>query len=328
MHLIYCYISEIIPEYIYLSLKQARLFNPTISIYFITNGKITSKYETLNINIIKTKDLIKTKNHNEFIKKNVMKKTGVINFYNKNFWTLSTERFFYIEELMKKYNLINVIQIECDNLLYYDFTKIFNGIEKLNKKHIVCGDRPNTLSNAITYFKNYETISLFTNFLTKESQGTYEKILDKFNKYGLLGRSHAKVNDMSFTMLYYKLNKNNSDFMDLFPLLPFNENFKNNEQNTDNYKYFEVIFDGASWGMYLGGWPDEMSKDNKILGPGYTDKNYAVGRMLISKRFEFKWEENDKGYKIPICYDKKMNKKTLICNLHIHNKKVKDFISF
>ena len=333
MHIVFCYITRtVLPEYIYLSLKQFRLFNPNISTFFITNANLPMKFNNLNLKIIKPKDLILTKKHIEFQKKNIMKHTSENKGLPKGFWTLSAERFFWIEELMIKEKLENVIQIECDNLAYYDFNIIFKKISNIYVNHLVCGDRENhALSNAICYFKNTDSISKYTIFLREKLDKPYNIILNEFNKMGIPGRIRAQVNDMCITLLYFRYNKNkvinNYKIIDIFPLLPFNNKINNDDESNRNFDKFGVIFDGAHWGMHIGGWPKIIVGSDKSRGPGHKDPQYYVGKLLISGRLIFKWGKDNRGRKIPLAYDTKNKTETRIINLHIHCKEVEKFIS-
>lgn len=336
MHIVFCYITRnTLPDYIYYSFKQFRMFNPDISTYFITNVNLPAKFNELNLKVVKSDTLNKTSKHVEFIGKNAMNGTRENRGIPVGFWVLSTERFFWIEELMKQKGLQNVIQIECDNLVYYDFKNVFNNIPKVGANHLVCGDRENhALANAICYFKNSSVISRFTDFLAEKSKLGYNKILDEFNRNGIPGRATVQVNDMCLTLLYYRLNKgetlNGEKVIDLFPLLPFDGTLGNDPESNQNFKNFGVIFDGAHWGMHIGGWPKCLiePKNAKILGPGHKDASYYVGKLLISKRLEFNWMKDEKGRKVPIAMDHQNKTNTRITNLHIHCKEVQKFISY
>lgn len=322
MNLIFCYISKKLPNYIFLSIRQARLFNPKINIYLITNANNIDNFNKLNIKIIKINQLIKTEKHLNFSKNNCMKSVKTQGVSN-DFWSISIERFFYIEELIIKNNLINIIQIECDNLIYYDFSKIFS---KITHNHMLCSDREKTLSNAITYFKNINAISKYTEFLTKNCND-FGKIWNLFDKFKIKkANKKTSTNDMTLSLLYYRMNKDEYQ-IELWPNLPFEKPIFNEESNR-NFKKFGVLFDGAQWGMNQGGWPKSVVGENSKYGPGYKEETWYIGKMLISGDIKLIWGKDDKNRKVPYCLNIKTNIKTRIVNLHIHCKDCKKFISF
>ena len=329
MHLVYFYMYEgnDLPAYVFKSIKQCRIFNPEISIYLLTNIKLPEKYNELKIKVVDVNTLTKTPKHDNFQKNNLQTRIGQSTGYYRHFWQLSTERFFFIEELMKRDNLENVIQIECDNLVYYDFSKLIQNAIKINARHLVCGDRYNhALSNAISYFKNREVITQYTDFLnelsTKPSREEARKVFASKNQNA--GQSMHSINDMCLSLLYKRLYPNR---MQLWPLLPFDEIIDRDKESNENFNNFGVIVDGAHWGMHVGGWPKQLIS-NPSMGPGHKDASYYVGRMLIRGRLRFQWGKDEKGRKVAEAYDTKLKRATRITNLHIHCKEVDNFLSY
>ena len=101
--------------------------NQEKNIYVITNKIFENNYE-------KVKEYIKllfVEDVNE--EYNYSLKTSHCHYFRNGFYVLTSERFFYIYQFMKKYNLTNCIHIENDVLLYYNVNEIIN---LLNENYI------------------------------------------------------------------------------------------------------------------------------------------------------------------------------------------------
>jgi hypothetical protein len=82
---------------------------------------------------------------------------------------------------------------------------------------------------------------------------------------------------------------------------------------TDNFfDLTKCVFDGASYGQYIGG-------TNNNHGPGWFGLNHYIGQLLSQNQIQILFED-----KIPyILYN---NTKTEIFNLHIHSKKLQNYV--
>ena len=263
-------------EYIFDNIQHLKNHNNN-DITVITDKKFNSLFENININIINIEDLIP-----DYI--NMSSKIN--NTYRNGFWELTSYRFKAIYEYMKQYNIINIIHIENDVVIYKNVDTIpFHNINKL----LLTMDSENRCIPGLMFIPTANIL---------------KKCLDIFN---------PNLNDMqNFSNCYYNL----SDYIDTLPI--FIENNENNitKMITKNFKYYNCIFDAAAIGQYLGGVdPRNMSGDTK----GFVNETCVINYS----KYTFIWKkENNK--KIP--YIIINNIEYPIVNLHIHCKDLKSFI--
>ena len=262
-------------EYIFDNIQHLKNHNNN-DITVITDKKFNSLFENININIINIEDLIP-----DYI--NMSSKIN--NTYRNGFWELTSYRFKAIYEYMKQYNIINIIHIENDVVIYKNVDTIpFHNINKL----LLTMDSENRCIPGLMFIPTANIL---------------KKCLDIFN---------PNLNDMqNFSNCYYNL----SDYIDTLPI--FIENNENNitKMITKNFKYYNCIFDAAAIGQYLGGVdPRNMSGDTK----GFVNETCVINYS----KYTFIWKkENNK--KIP--YIIINNIEYPIVNLHIHCKDLKSF---
>lgn len=263
-------------EYIFDNIQHLKNHNNN-DITVITDKKFNSLFENININIINIEDLIP-----DYI--NMSSKIN--NTYRNGFWELTSYRFKAIYEYMKQYNIINIIHIENDVVIYKNVDTIpFHNINKL----LLTMDSENRCIPGLMFIPNNNIL---------------QRCLDIFN---------PNLNDMqNFSNCYYNL----SDYIDTLPI--FIENNENNitKMITKNFKYYNCIFDAAAIGQYLGGVdPRNMSGDTK----GFVNETCVINYS----KYNFIWK-NENNKKIP--YIIINNIEYPIVNLHIHCKDLKSFI--
>jgi hypothetical protein len=207
------------------------------------------------------------------------------NFNIKNkgdFWTVTTERFYYIEHFLKERNLVDMVHFENDVLLYTNLDDLLN-IKELD--FCVTNGGDDRMMTGFMYCKNH---SLFSDFVSSF----------KDTKLGI------NNNDMFILKSYYNKGKINT-----IPILPNGEHSKNIEL------FDNSIFDCASWGQYLGGTYANPNHQK------FTDPKHYIGASIIKGEVDAYFKDIN-GHKIPYCIDKKTNKEYKINNLHIHSKKL------
>jgi hypothetical protein len=132
----------------------------------------------------------------------------------------------------------------------------------------------------------------FTKFINKVKQliTKGEKTVRKFTRYDHLS-------EMILIDLVYSHSKNIIDYL---PVLP-------EGIGSDNFDKLGVLFDGASYGQYLGGTNNGDSK-------GWTGNHHYVGTAIQNKKIKVALD------KIPyVLYN---NNRIPVCNLHVHSKKL------
>jgi hypothetical protein len=267
-------------EYILINIEQLIKLNHK-NIYVITNRELFiyfNKYIS-NINLIDVNDL--TENYNFDLNTTLDK-----NFRN-GFWFLTSLRFFYIYELINKYNLEDVFHLENDVLIYYNFNEIINYINK-NFMYIPFD----------SYKRNIASIIYIPD------KKIFKNILDNYN---------FQINDMeNFSYI-----KNKTGLIQNFPIFIKNINLTEEQKFvSENSEIFPFIFDAAAIGQYLGGVDPRNITGNT---EGFVNETCVI--KYNNYKFLFKQIDNIKKPFIII-----ENKEIPIFNLHIHSKNLSKFI--
>ncbi len=297
----YVHLGNKLPEYIYDSIVQTRLFNPKTTIYIICYRELENKIkESLknisNVQLIISQDLDISKEHNHFL--NVINRT--------DFWQFSSERFFYIEQAMKKYNLNNIFHLENDNLLYINLGEYINIFSKKYPGIGATFDNDNRCIAGFMFIKNIESINALNHTFAELAEYNY--------------------NDMEILAIF---KKKNPKLIDNLPIIPgsyktffslknqLGDFTSSSNSYSNNFELFESIFDAAALGQYLGG-IDPIHRNSK---PGFVNE-----RCLFNPaNFSYAWMLDKQERKVPVIIFK--NQMFKINNLHIHCKNLKKFMS-
>jgi hypothetical protein len=256
------------------------------NIYILTNSHLIQKFDQYKTKV----NLIIIDNYifpNEIYNKHYSHRSD--NNFRNGFWTFTSLRFFYVYEFMKNENIENVIHLENDVLIYYN-----------------CDDTlKNCLDNNFVYIpfdtfeRNIASIIYIPNYLI------FEKILDKYDYY---------KNDM----YNFSLIQKNTNLIQNLPIF-INDNNNNNAEFqfvTNNFNKFNYIFDAAAIGQYLGG-VDPLNISGNTIG--------FINETCIIKynNYIFEWIIVDEMKKPFIIIN---GLKYKIFNLHIHSKRLNEFI--
>ena len=247
-------------------------------IIVITDKKFNTFFENKDITIINVEDLIPSYTNSI---------TQLQDTFRQGFWQLTSYRFNAIYEYMNKYTITNAIHIENDVLIYKDINTInFHNTSKL----LLTMDSKDRCIPGLMFIPNCDIL---------------RKCIQMFN---------PTLNDMqNFSLCYYKLN----DIVDTLPI--FLENTTNNVLRivTNNFRYYDAIFDAAAIGQYLGGVDPRNKSGNTV---GFVNETCVIDYS----KFEFIWK-TENGLKIP--YIVINNHNYPIINLHIHCKDLKTYIN-
>jgi len=187
---------------------------------------------------------------------------------------------------MKKFNITKSFHIENDVLLLGNINEL-----KINE----------------------EKIYLTMDSLTRCIPGLV--YIPKYNLLdNLIKRYRFNIDDMKNLGFFFNSNR---DICETFPIINTNSNYpKINIFNT-NYDKFNLIFDGAAIGQYLGGVDPRNIRGNTV---GFVNETCVVKY----NKFNFVWEENSDNKKI--LYVIIDNKKIRVFNIHVHCKNLKQYI--
>jgi hypothetical protein len=121
MQVVLVHIGNSLPLYLLNCIQQLRHF-VSAPIHVLLERQHMDKFNTMIMNLpdiycIGLEDIPKTSIHYEFMNGSSL---------SQGFWRSASERFFYLYEYCLLKNLTNVVHIENDNLIYYDFTKFLD----------------------------------------------------------------------------------------------------------------------------------------------------------------------------------------------------------
>jgi hypothetical protein len=239
MSFLLVYIGNKLPTYFNDCINQIFLFNPRCKVYLGIEDEdisldLIDKKE--NVIIVNLHCIFKSSNHSIFLEKSRQY---------KGFWTYTIERFFYIEEIMKKLNIENIIHIEIDNLIYFNVNDMVSLFLDLEFELSVPFDNDSRGIASIMFIKNHAAINKLNEYIKK----TYEYRRGQF------------INDM---MILSNFKKSFPNYIQNLPII-FPEysyklspnlktlNIENPNFYSDNIFRFNGIFDAAAIGQYLGG---------------------------------------------------------------------------
>jgi len=198
--------------------------------------------------------------------------------FRNGFWHYCSLRLFYLYSYLNQYNIENCIHIENDVLIYYDLNNLLFSSDKI----CACFDCEWRVIPSILY-------------IPKPCKLKY--ILDMYDN---------KLNDMENLGMY------NENIIERLPI--FNDI---NNILSKNFNNYNVIFDAAAIGQYLGG-VDERNINGDTRG-------FINETCLIKyNNYTFFWEKIKNLYYPFIKID---NQNIRIFNLHIHSKKLFNFLS-
>lgn len=263
-----------IPKYAEFCISSIQKADKDSKIYFICDEK--NSYDVLKIN---TKD----------ISDDLIKSILEINYFNNEenpLWNTSLLRIFYLYNAAKYLNLKSFIHFDLDVLTYESYENLkYKFIE--NKFNI-------TPQSEKTLIFGYSFIDGIENF-EKICKNIYE-ILQNYSFYENLYNKGRKLNEMMILNIAYIENPN---YFNLLKTIP------NEVEN--------IIFDGSSYGQYLGG------IDKKRFSKREINVSQYAGRAMIEMGYRPKMKSNG-----PIIeYGGKIYK---IANLHIHKKNLSNFL--
>ena len=247
-------------DYILTNIHQLIKFQHS-NIYVITNENFIDKFSIFGscVHIIIAENLL-TFNFND-----------LNNTFRNGFWQLTSQRFYYIYEFMKKYDVCDVIHVENDVLIYYNCNEL---LDKLDRKYMYIPFD--------TYSRNIASIIYVPN------KQTFKQILDKYD---------LNKNDMqNFSYI-----KRTTGLIQNFPI--FCKQFASNPEElfvSENSDAFPYIFDAAAIGQYLGGIDPRNCADGQNT-IGFVNETCAIKY----NQYSIKMQNNlpfiiIKGVEIPI----------------------------
>jgi len=299
--IIFVHIGDQVPSYTEIALSQARLFNPHARVILLGSDKGLKRLDSLkqiNIELCSYDQIPKTTIHEKYERECV---------HNSPFWRYTSERFLYLWDFISYYSLENIFHLENDNMLYAD-------LEYLLPKFI------EGYSGIGATFDNEERC--IPGFVWIANSRAMENLAQYFANKAFLG-----LNDMQIIGSYRK--ENSPDIIDSLPIImpeyavtynlisPHFHTTTRPKSYSNRAEIFHAIFDAAAIGQFLGG-IDPMHQNN---GPGFINESCLFNPSLL----QYHWELDQQKRAVP--YAIFQGNRYQIINLHIHSKRLQEFIS-
>jgi hypothetical protein len=289
MIIVYCFIGNL-PEYAVHTVYQMRLFYKG-PIYFIISD-IDSSYVTtlksLDVTIINYIDVIDN-SFVTFVNDNSRRFTIVHGLSGREkLFIYSFERFFVLYQLMKKYELSDILFLELDNLLYDDPLKWESNFKLYDMSYMY--DNNNRCSSGICFIKNTDILLECTLHFMQ-----YIKTTSGF------------VNEMTALYEFWGLHRSR---IQLLPIHWMTDMIP--QETCIHYDRYKSIFDAAAMGIYLCG-----------ADPYHTGGQIKKGEQwklscIDYTHYTYEWKRDELDRNIP--YVNYNDQWIRINNLHIHSK--------
>lgn len=306
--IVFVHLGNTLPSYLPISLQQARLFNPDAAIYLIANKKALERDGnrlSSSINLVSCEELTHSKAHRDFSGTSTLDTR-----FRDGFWKKTTERFFYLDELMQSCNLTHVFHLEYDNMLYVNLGELLPIFKHSYKGIAAIFDNDDRCVPSFMYISKATHASLLTKYLTlhtpRDTNGGTVMGFD-MNTIG----SYRKCNSVAYIA---SLPIAPANYLAHTPLQKPTSNI---QIFYNNIEHFNSIFDGAALGQYLGG----IDPRNGPSKAGFINQDC----IFNAAAFSYLWMRDQQGRNIP--YLEYHGKRYRINNLHIHSKQLDGFKS-
>ncbi len=304
--IVFVHVGPRLPDYMEDSLSQARLFNKTCPIYLAASQEalqgLSEKARAASPTLVPLETLQKTENHLCFNNFSVMDRS-----FRGGFWHYTSERFFYLEEVIAHYDLHQVFHLENDNMLYVDLEKILPVFMQYYPGIAATFDNDRRCIPGFVYIADKQIIADLTTLMANQA--------------------HAGKNDMEFLAIFKDhVQREGIDhlpivmenYFDYYEALsPAGHRVRNPRLYSQHGDYFDSIFDAAALGQYLGG----IDPKNGASSPGFINESC----IFNPSKLHFRWERDLEGRNVPYAYFEGVERR--INNLHIHCKNLKLFSS-
>ena len=300
--------SSEVPQYATIAVEQARLFNPDCRFYFIVQqsqvASLSRRLARCKVTYVAAETLRKTDHHNHFLRTSRLDA-----HWHHGFWKHTTERFFYIEEFMKDYNLVDVFHIENDIMLYVNLQSLLPVFQKHYKGIGITFPSDHQCVPGFVYIPSADSMKPINQFLANHAREGQDDGLTLSKCKNTIGRKF-----IDHLPLIHSEYRQHHEMKNTFGEKPINAALF-----SQHIEEFNSLFDAAAFGQYLGGW----SPLNSSWNNGKRAKNYWS--MFDAEHVPVEWEHDEHNRKVP--YAVFAGKKYRINNLHIHSKQLEGFRS-
>ena len=294
--IVFVHIGGAPPAYAAIAVRQARRWNPTTPIVFLSSvvGDYGAGEEWIAL-----ADIPMSTNHTKFTNMTVLDTT-----FRNGFWRSTTERLFYLDDWARWKGITEFFHIENDNTIYMPLDEILptlrvtsRGLSAPFQGQGAARKGDARICFSFLYCKRLEILSDFLYFLAGSRTGHDEMV-----RGGLFWQD-------------------NEDDCSRLPTAPSTTRFMS-ETYRDWYIDNKIpwIFDAMAHGQFIGG-EDPRNGDNGPNGPGFVNLDVD----FRADQFLYGWRKDSSGRRFPTLMDSG-GKEWRIVNLHIHCKRLAEFV--
>jgi hypothetical protein len=292
--IVFIHIGSVPPDYARIAVEQARCWNPESPVIFLASvipeGGYGAKEEWISI-----ADIPLTPEHTRFQETTLLDTT-----FRNGFWRYTTERLFVLDDWLRWKGVQECLHMEYDNMLYRSVEELAPILRATSKGLSVPFHGPAEARGRLHVCFSI----VYCNDVTKLSQFLF-----------YLAASKSRTDEMQRAGEFWLEN------IDDYPLLPtvppgtqlISETYRGWYENPA----FPCVFDAAAHGQFLGG------DDPRNGGPEGPYVNLDVDYRTDS--LEYVWRVDGAGRKVPVILERG-GKEWPIVNLHIHSKRLGDFL--
>jgi hypothetical protein len=304
-NIVFVHLGTKIPDYVYVALEQARLFNQQRPIYLIANEEAitnnTYDFTHHDLTVVLCEDLEESEPHHIFAQHTPLNPT-----HREGFWRKATERFFYLHELIASRNLEHVVHVESDNMLYVDLDDIEAALS-LYKGIGAVFDCDYRCIPSFVYIAHSQALEHFVTQIAEHAEKGYNDMEELALYRKQFSRNY--IADLPLIMVEYEVKHHLGNSLGQRPVEP--SRYWNNINN------FNSIFDGAALGQFLGG----IDPRNGPSVPGFINET----TVFNPSKMKIEWHKDKQGRQIPFATCGASTYR--INNLHIHSKRLEEFRS-
>ncbi len=307
-NIVFVHLGNSPPPSIFTSMKQARFLNQDCDIYLLTDKGGYLYFQTGHekffadeyITLIDAGQLPITEEHATF--HNINQLDG--------FWSYATERFFSLFDFIKAQNLIDIVHLENDSMLYLDLDELYPLFKKFDTRLAAPFQSLKGCIPCFVFIKDSESLAYLIEHILSE-MGNYHGT-----------NAYIAINDMQTLASFYV--KFGGDYLTPLPtLMPEYALYHHKRKSLfspDNFTplkflsqnsslFTDYIFDAAGLGIFLN-----------------SKKQIHFRSLFTPHFFSYSWGEDSKGRTVPYLSFK--GKKYQIVNLHFPSKAPEEFTSF
>lgn len=292
----FLYIGKL-PAYIGHTIAQAQCWNPTCELYFAGNKTEVDAFtsnSTLNRNTevvpVYLEDLDITEEYWEFYRKK--------NKHFSGFWLVTSTRVWLIEHVMRKYNLKDVLYIESDNSVYFDFKEMLPTFRETIPGFSVTPSFEQQSTMSVSFIKDADSLLLM-------------------NKFALTRPGGEDDGEMRHLVRFYQNETSGGPGkIDNVPVCPYGP-----VESTRHMDAFDMVFDNNAWGIWIGGPHLKWQSAERLLS------SHMCYPAMKARCCQLEFQQDDKGRWFPMVHyhnpkNESQSGALRLGNIHWHSKKI------